>query len=417
VKLFLLILKNLRRSKVRSVLTVLAVIFLVVIFSMILTVLRFLRLATTAQAKDVRTVITERYRIPSRFDEAYMEEIVRPGTGLNRKLAQVPGFHPELNNIWHFIVFSTDADATRRDPNRVFFVIATYPHKIPTMVDSMEGLDPSLPEKMVKPKSGLPNTGIIMGPERLNKLGKRVGDVFKATSLSHQSGKSGRAPIEMEFEIVGTLPEGTRWTNGAFMDYEYLDRVLQQEESDLEGKVNLGWLMVDDQASAAQVGGLIEEHIRDIKNEVGSSAVGRFLENYQSILNGTRYLLAPAIVAVMIAIVANAIGITVRERTTEMAVLKVLGFNRGRIMTLVLGEGVLLGLIGGLIGACATYFLINKVFGGINLRIAFFDVFFVPERVFLWGPLVGVSAAVLGSIVPAWMAQQVKVSEVFAKVT
>ncbi len=416
MKLFLLILKNLRRGKVRSILTVLAVVFLVVIFSMILTVLRFLQLATTAQAKNVRTVITERYRIPSRFDHAHMEAIVRPGTELNSKLAQVPGFHRDLNNIWHFIVFTTDP--VNRPPDSIFFIIATYPDKIPRMVDSMERLDPSLPGKMVKPpKSGLKSIGVIMGPERLNKLGKQVGDVFKATSISHQAGTKGRPPIEMDFEIVGTLPEGTRWVNGAFMDYEYLKTELEKHKSDMDGKVNLGWLMVDDQASAAQVGGLIEEHIRDIKNEVGSSAVGRFLENYKSILNGTRYLLTPAIVAVMIAIVANAIGITVRERTTEMAVLKVLGFNRGRIMTLVLGEGILLGLFGGLIGACATYFIINKVIGGINFRIAFFDVFFVPEHVFLWGPLVGMFAAVLGSIVPAWMAQRVKVSEVFAKVT
>ena len=43
-------------------------------------------------------------------------------------------------------------------------------------------------------------------------------------------------------------------------------------------------------------------------------------------------LLVPAIVITMAMILANAISISVRERLTEMAVLKVLGFGPGRIL-------------------------------------------------------------------------------------
>src|SRR5262249_35482938 len=139
-------------------------------------------------------------------------------------------------------------------------------------------------------------------------------------------------------------------------------------------------------------------------------------EAYKDLFNGIKFVLVPAIMAVMIVIVANAISITVRERTREMAVLKALGFRPGHILFLVLGEGLFLGCLGGLFGASITYALINHVAGGIKIPIAFFPVFFVPGQVFWWGPTLGAATALLGGIVPAWTARSVKVSEVFAKV-
>jgi putative ABC transport system permease protein len=43
-------------------------------------------------------------------------------------------------------------------------------------------------------------------------------------------------------------------------------------------------------------------------------------------------------------------AMTARERITELAVLRALGFPRRAIVALVLGEGLLIGLAGGLLG-------------------------------------------------------------------
>jgi putative ABC transport system permease protein len=416
MRYLLLIFKNLRRNILRSALTGLAIIVLVVLFSMILTVLTFLNQAMTAQAADVALVLTERYRLPSRFDRRYMDQIAVAGTQLNQQLSQIEGFDRERNNVWHFVAFSLDPEM--KDKELEFFVIATYPDKIKTMVDSMEDLDPNAWKLMKEPpRSGPSVAGMLMGPERLAKLNKRVGDVFKAKALSHREGKSGaRQPIEIDFEIVGELPGTSRWVQGAFMDYAYLDNVLNAQKCELDGKVNLGWLKVTTPESAGLVSATIEKDISDIKSEEGSSAVSRFLDGYKDLLNGVRYVLAPAIVIVMIIIVANAIGITVRERMREMAVLKVLGFSPGKILTLVLGEALFLGVLGGIIGAVGTYLGFNYLVGGIKIPFAFFPVFFVPAQVFWWGPLLGAFAAFCGAIIPAWSARTVRVSEVFAKV-
>src|SRR5262249_35897259 len=157
--------------------------------------------------KDVNVMISGRYRMMSAFDRSYMDQVVTPGSHLNRQLTQIRGFHSDKHNIWHFSAFSIDPEM--KDQDLVFFVLACLPEKIATMTEGLEhDFDPRLVDLMRKPpRSGLDNAGIVMGATQLTKLHKRVGDVFKAKSLMHREGTGLRLPIEMEFEIVGVIPQ------------------------------------------------------------------------------------------------------------------------------------------------------------------------------------------------------------------
>ena len=78
-----------------------------------------------------------------------------------------------------------------------------------------------------------------------------------------------------------------------------------------------------------------------VKCETLSSGVASFIEPYKDLLFGVRWLLSPAILAALSLVIANAISISVRERRTEMAVLKVLGFTPLQLLLLVLSEAAL----------------------------------------------------------------------------
>jgi putative ABC transport system permease protein len=116
-------------------------------------------------------------------------------------------------------------------------------------------------------------------------------------------------------------------------------------------------------------------------------------------------------------VIANAISISVRERRTEMAVLKVLGFGPTQIMVLVLGEAILIGAGAGFVSAAGAWLFINKVVGGVPFPIAFFPKFTIPLAALWWGPLLGGATALAGSLLPSWSARSVKVAEVFAKIS
>src|SRR5207249_653748 len=124
----------------------------------------------------------------------------------------------------------------------------------------------------------------------------------------------------------------------------------------------------------------------------------------------------PAPLVSLSLVMANAIGISVRQRRMELAVMKVLGFRPLQILLLVLGESLLLGVTAGFLSSGLTWLLVNRVYGGIPFPIAFFSKIFIADDALWWGPAVGAFAAIAGSLSPAWSACRVQVSEVSAKV-
>jgi putative ABC transport system permease protein len=188
-----------------------------------------------------------------------------------------------------------------------------------------------------------------------------------------------------------------------------------------ERSLALVWVRVPDTRTfervAEQVTSSPEYRSPAVKCETASSGIASFLDAYRTLLWGMRWLLAPAILGTMAVVIANAISISVRERRVEMAVLKVLGFSPNQIMTLVLGEALLIGCGSGFLSAWATKYLINSVAGGVVLPIAFFGKFFVDSAAPWWGLSIGALTALAGSIVPALSARSVKVSDVFSKIS
>jgi putative ABC transport system permease protein len=144
--------------------------------------------------------------------------------------------------------------------------------------------------------------------------------------------------------------------------------------------------------------------------------VSSFLDAYRDLIWGARYLLSPAILVTLALVISNSISISVRERRKEMAVLKVLGFQPRHILGLVLGEALLIGTASGLLSAGGSTYFINNVMGGLKLPIAFFQAFTIPPEAIGWGAAVGFGTALVGSIIPAFSARRVKVSDVFSKV-
>ena len=289
------------------------------------------------------------------------------------------------------------------------------PEKIIPMMDDAENFDPEPIKRMVANKQGA-----IIGRERLQAMNKRVGERIKVFSFNYTD-------INLEFEIVGMCPEG-RYNQSAFMNRDYLNNQLDAYKRDHNGTahrmadktLNLVWLRVADTRAFEQVADQVmsSPSYKDpaVKCETASSGIAAFLEAYKDLLQFMEYVLVPAALATMALVVATAISINVRERRTEMAVLKVLGFQPRQIMLLVLAEAFLLGAGTGLFTAGITYVLVDLVLGGIKFPIAFFPAFFIPINALAWGFAMGAGTSLVGSVIPAWSASSVKVSEVFAKV-
>jgi putative ABC transport system permease protein len=296
------------------------------------------------------------------------------------------------------------------------------PLKIRPMMDDLGDLDPAVIAKMTDPRKP---EAVLIGREKLQAIGQEAAFHASGSARVKLTGFNYRG-LDTEVEIVGLLPDG-RYNQSAIMNVAYFNAALDKYKRDngrphdLSGKrLNLIWLRVPDRETFDRVGTIIENasvfNDRPLKVETASSGVSSFLEGYKDLIWYGRYYLVTAILVIMSLVMANAISITVRERRTEMAVMKVLGYRPNQILRLVLGEALLVGATSGLVAATATYAFFNWRWGGIPFRIGFFPVFRIPEFAMIWGLGIGSTTAFLGSFFPAWVARSVKVSEVFSKV-
>jgi len=409
-KLFLLIFKNLGRNMLRTSLTSVAIVVLVVMVTMIWTVVSFLDATMEEQSQDIKLIITERWQLPSQM----------PMTHANYLDPDCPDFLPELKPYvrrgdfmtWSFYGGSTDPNQRTRE--NVVFMFAMNPDHIKPMMDNLQ----DIPDGLVAALKKAPGN-VLLGKERLQMLNLKPGEKFKLTSMNYRG-------IDLEFTIVGEMP-GTQYTLMGIMNADYFKHSFdtyytqKKEHHPLENRqLNLVWLRVRDKDAVAKVASIIENSPkfsdRPLKCETASSGFAAFLDAFRDLLWGMKWLLVPAILISMTLVISNAIAITVRERRTEMAVLKVLGFRPVQIQVLVLGEALLVGALSGSFGALATLAVINWVFGGIPLQIGFFPAFTIPYAALAWGFAIGAGTGLAGSFLPAWTARSVKVSEVFAKV-
>ena len=416
MKLLLLTLKNIRRNPVRSTLTALGVIVLVFVVTLIWSVLWFLDQVTAERSRNFKGIVTERWRMPSQMPFPY-------AATLEEGAARAPGdVRPEDSMTWQFYGGSIEPDPRKRTRDNTIFGFALEPRKLRTMMDELDQLPADKAASLMEAIAGLernPRGGIIMGRTQLERLQKRIGERFTLYGINYRD-------IDLEFEIVGTFPEG-RYDNTVAFHRDYLLAAMDSYQQArkrphplADKTLNLVWLKVTDRAAFDQLGEQITRSPLyanpSVKFETASSGIASFLEAYRDLIWGMRWLLGPAIVFTLALVLSNAISISVRERRTEMAVLKVLGFRPSQILLMVLGEAVLLGGLSGLVSSAATYLVINQVFGGLKFPIAFFPAFFIPEAALWWGLALGAGTALLGSLVPAWNTRSVRVADVFAKV-
>lgn len=417
MKFFLLILKNIRRNLLRTLLTVLGTMMLVLVVTLVWSVLDFLDKATAEQSKNLKLIVTERWQIPSRMPFAYASSL---SSGAFDSAQGGYKVEPPDSMTWQF--YGGTLDPKNRTIENNLFAIGLDPPKLSTMMDDLDSLQSPAKEEFQKvvDKLAANKQGLVLGRKRLETINKRVGDRITIYSINFRG-------IDLEFEIVGVFPPG-RYDLSAAFNRQYLNDALDQFPQKNNNRphpmanasLNLVWLRVPDVATSAQVAEQVEASPKfknpAVKCETASSGISTFIEPYRDIIWGLRWFLAPASAIVLALVISNAISISVRERRLELAVLKVLGFRPNQILGLVLGEALLIGGGAGLASSTLTWAIINYGFGGLRFPIAFFSTFMIPAQAIWWGLVTGSAASLAGSIMPAWTARTVRVSEVFAKV-
>jgi putative ABC transport system permease protein len=423
-----LVFRNMRRNLLRTALTYTALFVLTGMLTFLWGIVESIADFTREKEGAQIVIMTDKYGLPSQMPPGYaqrLKDVIREKLPRQHQ----PDDIDRHFMTWTFVLGSTDAGKPTQENS--MFVMALNPEGIENeMMATHELSRKDLGDEDWAKLLGVidlvkqDKRNIVVGEDRLNMMGLKVGDTIKIHAVNYKE-------IEFDFRIVGAFPAGSRLGMMAAMRYDYLLAKLDEYQAKT-GKphvmadkcLNLVWVRMPSkeayQLLAAEVGkaGAFPDD-KAVKMETFSAAVQSFMEPFKDILWGLQVFVMPAVVVIMCLVVGITITIGVRERWTEMAVLKVLGFQPWQVMGMIVSEAVLIGVFGGMLSTWTVYFLprvISAANKAVEGNFKFFDRMDFPAIILLYGPVLGILVGLVGAALPSWNARKVKVSEVFAQV-
>jgi putative ABC transport system permease protein len=191
------------------------------------------------------------------------------------------------------------------------------------------------------------------------KWGWKVGDrVPVASNIFSQ--KSGAR--SWDFTIVGIVSARKPQVDTNFMVFQYA----YFDETRSFGKDMIGWMVLqtDSPSINDRVSKTIDEMFANSMYETSTDTEKAFNKAFLAQLGNIALIVTLVVGAAFVTIlmiVGNTMALSIRERTRQIGVLKTLGFSDGRVLRLVLGEAVLLALLGGLPGLGLAFLVTQLV--------------------------------------------------------
>lgn len=320
-----LVLKNLVRSKRRTILTVLSIAVSLFIFSVLVSV------PTVVQQILSETAASTRIATHNKAGLAYSIPIA-----YKQRLETIPHVEVVLAESWFGGVYHEVSD---QFPN-----LAVDPEQADLMWPDY-GISKEQFAQFKKIR-----TACLVGGETMKRFDLHLGQQIQLRGTLY--------PFNVTLNIVGTF-SGKAPPNFLLFRRDYLE-----EAAGRPGFVDLMWVKVDKPENVPQVIAAIDEGFANSSAETSSESeaafTGSFLDQYRTFFRMAELL--GFIVVLMIGLVAaNTAAMSIRERRGEIAVMRSIGFPARTILSMLLAESILIALAGGIIG-CGSAYIVLKVF-------------------------------------------------------
>ncbi|MEZ4370958.1 MAG: FtsX-like permease family protein [Polyangiaceae bacterium] len=389
-------LRNVTRNKPRFVMTLLAVVISVLIFMTLDSAKRSWDSAREVSRQDrlvTRHKVTFVLPLPRRYVSRLTEAKAASGAPLVRRVTYAVWFGGREPNHEHEFFQSIAVDAES------YFDVYDEVELTPeALSDFRQNLDAA-----------------IVGEGLARKLDLEVGDQVSLESPIYPSADG----HPWSFRVAGVYRSRSRAvdTQSFVFRYERLNEALASKDRD-----QVGWLVsrtppgADAQSTARAVDALFADSDVQTVTQDERAFVSGFLGMVSTVLDVVS-VLSYAILVIVLLVLANALGLSVRERVREYASLKALGFSRGDVLRLIVLEGVYLSLIGVSVGIAVALVIIDFGIGQFfeqNLS-QFFPIFVVRPETLLSAGLLSVALGVLAGFVPAWSTARLPVGAALSR--
>lgn len=372
-----LIFKNVFRAKLRSSLTIIGLVIAIVAFGLLQTVVEAWFAGSNAASASrlvTRNAISLVFPMP-----IYYRERMRSVNGVKSVtlLNWFGGIYKEPRNF--FPQFAVDHEN--------FFDL--YP----------EFIFP--PDQLAAFKRD--RQGAAVGRKLADEFGWKVGDTIpiRGTIFSGTWSFTLRAIFDAK--------DDTTITRQMYFHWDYVNEWLKQKFPRRMEQIGTFVIEVDDPSRTADIAKAIDAEFKnslaETLTETEKSFQLGFISQMEQIILTIR-IVSFVVIFIIMAVVANTMAMTARERLTEYATLKALGFGPGFVASLILGEALMLALIGGVLGILLTFPLAQGV--GV-IAAAVLPVFKVTQGTVLMQLACALVVGVVAALVPGWRSARIKI--------
>lgn len=246
---------------------------------------------------------------------------------------------------------------------------------------------------------------VVAGETLAKRYGWKVGDTIPLQSLIYADRNGNK---NWSFQLVGILRAKDRKAGGFYDGLLLLHWKTFDETTPVNGGT-VGWYVtrVGDVAQADRVARAIDalsaNSDHETKTQTEQAATAAFLKQLVDIGLLVSSIMG-AVFFTLLLLTGNTMMMAVRERTSEIAVLKTIGFTRGSVLGLVLAESVLLLVVGGVIGIGLVSVLAPLITEGSGRMI---NLPGVGLRSWLLGSALMLGIGMAVGAVPAWRAMRI----------
>ena len=377
-----LILKNSWRNRRRTLLTILSVGVSLCLLGILMAIYHAFYFSEPNASQALRLVTRNKVSLAFPMPQSYRE-----------KIRQIPGVQEVGISQWFGGVYID------RRPEHMFARFAVEPDKIFTIHGEM-----TIPEDQKKAFQQ-ERTACIAGrllAEKYNwHLGERItlqGDIF---------------PVTLELTLRGVFDHADN-PEVLYFSREYLEESLPLGRRGNAGTFNILARSTED---VPRIEKAVDEQFSNSPVQTKTETESAFSLSFVAFLGNIKAFLLSVCAAVTFTIVlvsANTIAMSVRERVREVGVLKTLGYTRGAILGIILGEAVTISLVGGVLGVGLATVLAGVVRHApafiLQLRMLTIGLP-VAALCLLVAALIGLVSA----FVPAFQASRISIMEALRK--
>jgi len=315
-----LLLANLRRKKIRTVLTVGSFVVALFLFGLLGAVRAGFRQGIDIAGAD-RLIVIGRTGVIQPLPLPYMERIRR-----------LPGVKDVVHSTWFGGVY--------QDPKNFFSQFVVEPEAWRGMYPEFQVPDDQWRDFVAD------RQGIVVGAKLAQRFGWKIGDHVPLKAPGYLGG--GSWDFNLRAIYRGTRPqddEGQLW-----LQHKYF---YERAPSYWQGIVGWYIVRVEDPGTALAVARAIDLEFANSASETRTQTESAFAAAFMKQMGNIEFLImaiGSVVFFTLLLVTGNTMAIAVRERTNELAVLKAVGYSDGFVLGLVLAESMLIAVVGGAVG-------------------------------------------------------------------